>query len=292
MDPYEILGLQKNVNFTLEELKDKYKAIAIKVHPDKGGSEQLFLLVTNCYKKLVEEYYRRVSDKDYLTLKAEFKKVQAAKSTGSSRGGQGSVQTRSAGKFDLDRFNQVFSENKLENAYDKGYESWMSDKQIEDLPKPKGSFNLDKFNSEFSEKNIDKKNKYIVKYKEPEPLMASKKISFTELGEVDVDDFSGDNISKKNLNYMDYKVAHTTSKIVDPKLIKSVKSFKNVEELERHRGSIKYDMDEKTMREYQKKKELEEFKEMKRKIALESQEKHIKDHYDKVNMLFLGRKAF
>ena len=54
IDPYKILNISKN--YDLEELKIKYKKIARKVHPDKGGSEQLFNLVTLCYKKLYEEY--------------------------------------------------------------------------------------------------------------------------------------------------------------------------------------------------------------------------------------------
>ena len=32
-----------------------YKRVAKKCHPDKGGSEELFNLVTLCYKKLYEE---------------------------------------------------------------------------------------------------------------------------------------------------------------------------------------------------------------------------------------------
>ena len=50
INPYEILGVSKN--YDLDELKQKYKLLAKKVHPDKGGSEQLFKLVTLCYKKL------------------------------------------------------------------------------------------------------------------------------------------------------------------------------------------------------------------------------------------------
>lgn len=283
MDPYQILDLPKK--FTLQELKDKYKTLAIKVHPDKGGTEELFLLVTKCYKMLLEEYKKKTSQKEYHELKADFQKNQAKPKAPTN------VPSREGGKFDLDRFNQVFSDNKLENAYDKGYKDWMTDEQVKDIPKPKGSFKLDSFNDRFEKNNVDKTNKYIIKYREPEPLMASKKIGFTELGEEDVDDFSGDNTNKRNLNYMDYKVAHTTSKIVDPKLLKNVKSFKNVEELEKHRGSIRYEMDEDTMEDYEARMKLEKLKERQRKEAMQKQEQQISDHYERVNMLFLGRKG-
>ena len=119
MDPYQVLDLPKK--FTLHELKEKYKTLAIKVHPDKGGTEELFLLVTKCYKMLLEEYKKRVSQREYHELKADFKKVQAKPKAPSAA---------SNGRFDLDKFNQVFSDNKLEDAYDKGYQDWMSDELL------------------------------------------------------------------------------------------------------------------------------------------------------------------
>ena len=63
INPYDILGIHKN--FTIEELKDKYKRVAKKTHPDKGGSEELFRLVTLCYKKLYEEYKLKQIDKQF-----------------------------------------------------------------------------------------------------------------------------------------------------------------------------------------------------------------------------------
>ena len=40
INPYDILGIHKN--FTIEELKDKYKRVAKKTHPDKGGDSDEF----------------------------------------------------------------------------------------------------------------------------------------------------------------------------------------------------------------------------------------------------------
>lgn len=281
MDPYQILGLSKK--FTLQELKDKYKSIAIKVHPDKGGTEELFLLVTKCYKTLLQEYNRRVSQKEFHELKADFKKAQtqpvAPPAVSQDR------------KFNIDKFNKVFSENKLENAYDKGYRDWMSDEPVKDIAKPKEAFTLDTFNTRFDKAtNIDTNNKYIIKYREPEPLITSKKIGYTELGEEHVNDFSGENTTKKNLNYMDYKVAHTTSKIVDPNIMKTVKQYRNVEDLEAARSKISYDMEEDVMKAYQKKIKMEKLKEKQRMEALRKQEELINEHYARVNMLMLGRK--
>jgi curved DNA-binding protein CbpA len=287
VDPYHILGVSKR--FTLEELKEKYKAIAVKVHPDKGGTQELFLLVTKCYKALLKEYERQRGQKEYHELKSDFKKNMQQPS-----------QPRPQSKFDLDKFNQVFSENRLNNAYDNGYQDWIKntgsdEPYVEEVDKKaaarkKQSFSADKFNSMFEKSTqVDKRNKYIVKYSEPEPIMASKKIMFTELGEDHVEDFSGDNTTKKNLNYMDYKVAHTTSKIVDPKLLQNVKTYKSIEELERHRGSISYDIEEDVAKVLAERERAEKLKEFKRQEAMRQHDEMVNQQHDRVNRLFLGR---
>jgi curved DNA-binding protein CbpA len=278
VDPYSILGVSKK--FTLQELRDKYKALAIQVHPDKGGTKELFLLVTKCYKALLQEHERRASQKEFHELKTAFTKTQS----------QPRAPSSNTDKFDLDKFNKVFSDNRLSNAYDNGYKEWMSDEPVKDIPKTKIS--MDKFNQEFEKSSrIDKTNKYIVKYREPEPLVASKKIGFTELGEEHVDDFSGENTTNKALNYMDYRVAHTTSKIVDPRLIKKLKTYKNVDELEKHRSGISYTMQEDTAEEVRAREHAEKAREMRRIQALRKQETEAEEQYERVNRLLLGRRS-
>lgn len=293
MNPYDVLDLPKN--FTLQQLKDNFKRIAVKVHPDKGGSEQLFLLVTKCYKKLLEEYNRRTGSKDFHELKAEYNKVKATAPTRTSTSeARGTHDSRAYEKFDLDKFNKVFSENKLDNPYDRGYQDWMTSEIWKEDKQPsrqtRNKFNLDSFNRSFEDMHVDKTNKYIIKYKEPEPLITSNKIAFTEIGEDNVDDFSGDNMSKKNLNFMDYKVAHSTSKIVDSSILNNVKTYKNVEELERTRGSISFEMDDAMRQEYEYKQNLEKLREQKRMATVLEKDKAIRDHYARVNMLMLGRR--
>ena len=284
INPYKVLDLPKI--FTLQQLKDNYKRIAMKVHPDKGGTEQLFLLVTKCYKALLEEYNRRQANKEYHELKADFKKSAASPEYQSS-------SRRPTGKFDLEKFNKVFTEHKLQDVYDKGYQDWMTEETLPEQHTSKLSnkgFTIDSFNSEFERTATDSKNKYIIKYKEPEPLYASKKINFTELGQEDVDDFSGDNMTNKNLNFMDYRVAHSTSKIVDPNIMKKVKMYKNIEDLERARSKISYTMDERAMREYEIKQNLEKQKEHRRLQAMQDRDKAVTEQYEKVNRLMLARR--
>lgn len=291
MDPYQILQLPKK--FTLEQLKENYKRIALHVHPDKGGTEELFQLVTKAYKVLVEEHNRRVAERDFNELKSEFQKTLRRTETaprpravdpGSSRGGGG------GGSFNLDRFNQIFSENKVETAADKGYEGWMKDAAPPEQPKLRGGFNEKQFHRQFEKQQaVDKNNKYIIQYREPEPMLMAKKIGFTELGQEEVDDFSGANTSHKNLNYMDYKVAHTTNRLVDPTLVKNAKSaFKNVDELEKARSQVRYEMNETEMEEYELQQQLEKLREQKRQAALRRHDEETAQLYERVNRLTIG----
>lgn len=284
MDPYKILDLPKN--FTLNQLKENYKRIALKVHPDKGGTEQLFQLVTKAYKVLVEEYNRRVAERDFNELKHEFQQSLQLQPTAPVYGDR--EEPRGNSRFDINKFNKIFNDNRMERVTDKGYTDWMSKAEVPEQ-RPLKSFNEKSFHKHFERQTaLDKTNKYIVKYKEPEPLLVSKKIGYTELGQEDIDDFSGENTSKKNLNYMDYKVAHTTTRIVDPNIAKGIRQYKNIDELERDRSHVRYEMNEEEMEEYVLQKKLDKIREQKRLEALRQEEQSIASHYERVNRQLIG----
>lgn len=290
MNPYEVLEVPRD--FTLQQLRENYKKIALSVHPDKGGSEALFLLVTKCYKILHEEYKRRVGDKQFYELKAAYKKEQATSSPSSSytpiKKTSDSSST-SGSRFNLEKFNKVFDDNRMNNVTDKGYDDWMSANDVKEQRKLR-AFTHEGFNKHFEKyASNDKNNKFLVVYKEPEALVGAKKIMFTELGKDDIDDFSGDNTSKKQLNFMDYKVAHTTTKIADPSMIKKVKQYKTIGELEKDRSQVSYSMSERDMEEYLAKQQLEKIKEQNRIDHLRHRDEEIAKHYQRVNMMMLGR---
>ena len=48
MDPYRVLGVSKT--YTWDDLKDAYRRLSLQVHPDKGGSDELFNIVTTCFR--------------------------------------------------------------------------------------------------------------------------------------------------------------------------------------------------------------------------------------------------
>ena len=69
---YEILGLKKNCS--RKDIKKKYRSLALKHHPDRGGDEKLFESITSAYNILVnvesrKKYDNRRNYNDHFSLK-------------------------------------------------------------------------------------------------------------------------------------------------------------------------------------------------------------------------------
>ena len=105
-------------------MKEKYKEYAYKTHPDNGGNARNFAIVTNAYKYLLEEYKKMENDKQFNQLKSDsvgFLETQSK---------SGSInRDLSGGNFNVNRFNQVFQENKLEDPSNEGYNDWIKNNQ-------------------------------------------------------------------------------------------------------------------------------------------------------------------
>lgn len=278
INPYKLLEVSKD--FTLDELKASYKRIAIKVHPDKGGSEYMFNLVTECFKQLMREWKKRNSDKQHYDLKSAYTIQTSATYSEPIRRPTSNYEQEC---FNIEKFNRIFEENRRETITDKGYRDWYVEDIKEEVPRFKGS-SKEAFNNHF-EKYVKPTNiaKDIVKYTEPEPLVSTK-VQYTELGK-GIDDFSGENMSLKRLNFMDLKLAHTTSRIGDPDIIKQRRLYTSIDELKRDRGNIKYTMTPEEEREYIRKQNLEREMEAKREKMIKQQDDEIEQHYNKVHRL-------
>jgi|688.fasta_scaffold440590_2 DnaJ-class molecular chaperone len=60
MNPYEILGVDKNTN--VEDIKIKYRQLASENHPDKGGDAEKFKLISLAYQILIDPVKRKSYD--------------------------------------------------------------------------------------------------------------------------------------------------------------------------------------------------------------------------------------
>jgi len=69
MDPYKVLNVSRNCS--IEQLRDAFKQVAIKVHPDKGGNQELFNIVVESYKVIFQKLKGQSGDRDFNELKQE-----------------------------------------------------------------------------------------------------------------------------------------------------------------------------------------------------------------------------
>jgi curved DNA-binding protein CbpA len=275
VDPYKVLGVPRD--FTLQELKTAFKKVAVKVHPDKGGNEYMFNMVTECFKMLMREWKRKNSDKPFQDLKASYK--AHADREEAYRG-----EDTSAGLgFSLDKFNRLFEENKRPSVTDAGYGTFLTETNNKEAPKFKGGTKED-FNSHFERHTKEAADKTITKYREPEPMAPSIKIQYYEMGVQQIDDFSGENSTLKRLNYSDLKVAHTTSRIIDPEKVK-YKTYKSIDELKKDRGSISYELSKKDRERLLKQQEREEQLDLERQRIVNKQDEEDEKHYQKMKNL-------
>lgn len=253
--------LELPINFTKEELKKQYKKMVIKLHPDMKNVSEIsstanFQILTTCYKVLLDELEKKQNDKDFHDLKKESKKYSKSQTKDVNR-------DMKPDSFNISKFNELFSSARIRNPYDDGYDEWMKE-------------------------NRDAKNDgELIKYKEPEAAVSSSLDGFL-LGVEKISDFSGDNMSDKNLNYMDYRIAYTTPTIEkNINKIDKRKEYKNLDALERDRSNIRFDPEQKTIEEIERRKKIEEIKEKIRLQNIAKKDAFIQENYNKTHKAFL-----
>jgi curved DNA-binding protein CbpA len=301
-NPYEIIGVSKR--FTLEELKYNYKKVAKRVHPDRGGNEKLFKLVTLAYKQLLEIHKLKQINKEFNELKSDFQEFTTNQdnqqrrhrdlhrssdrsSKKSSRSSQN--QQDSNGNFG-DMFNKIYEENKIEDVYDRGYGDLMteSDANRPDIDIKKTVNSMKNFNQAFDSAPVSKHNKKIIKYRDPIALPTSlKTLQYTEIGIDKLSDFSTET---SNLSCVDYKKAHSTSKLIDKNYVRQRTGYNDIGGLEAERANIDYNMSEEDLRKQAYLKKKEQLKELKRLERLQQMDMMHQESFNRVNELMVNYK--
>ena len=205
LDPYKILKLPKQ--FDEKTLKKAYLKAAMVSHPDRGGSQTKFQQVSIAYtllKKKLKEQDNSHSHNDLREMSREYTQQQL---------NQPKVNVNMTENFDVDVFNKIYEENKIPEAFDEGYGSWMEKEQGGGMGQQKmfqSGFNKDLFNDTFEkykQEQAQKSGSQMVKYSEPEQrLSMSNQDSLVTLGQGKVTNFGG---TTDNLSYTDYKQAFT-----------------------------------------------------------------------------------
>lgn len=291
MDPYEVLGVSKN--FQWEELKDSYKRLAKFVHPDKGGSEELFNAVTECFRKLAREYKAR-EEKTHDELRRGAREYVESRPTGP--GATADIPSAADEGF-CEKFNRTFEANRLED--DEGDGVGYGDKMAASTGKVREDFSIPKILKKYDTHTFNKvfdsvtltDTKEVIKYREPEPLPVAKSLQYTELGKAATGDFSSttEGEARRTLQYTDYMKAYTTTRLVDPRSVEARQKFRNVDEYESARADATGRPETPEERAWRKKKERDaEEKEAERLRRLKERDTRAELHHQSVNRLMLG----
>lgn len=261
--------------YTIEELKNKYKKLVFIHHPDKGGDAEKFKFITSAFNFLSEKLKEKETDKQFNQLKQGFKDYSLDEKPVFKKD-----------KFDIDTFNKIYSENKLESASEFGYGDWKTQNESEDNDKILNKFELNSFNDVFNKtKENSKKQEQIIEYQEPEAFTKGTNMNYADIEDAILGDYSSNLDS--DLKFTDYKKAHSNTHLININEVK-VKEYKHVEDLEKERDNIPYKMTDEEERKYQLYKIKQQEQEEIRKKNIQSQEQKYEEHFKKINKLMLN----
>jgi len=279
LNPYKILSINKN--FDEKALKKAYLKKALVTHPDRGGSQLEFQQVSIAYTLLLKKLKDKENNHKHNDLRDHSNSYMNNQTSDNNR------NINMTDNFDVNLFNKVYEENKLDDVYDRGYGDWMNDNNnmIEQPKMFNKSFNKDLFNHEFDKyKQTQQKQSgsQLMKYDEPLVDISMKgKDSLMVLGQNNISDFSG--ISAGGLNFRDYKDAFTNSCLIDTGSIDLNSRDNNMKSIEQSRSNIQYKMSEQDLRKQQISKLQEEKKEQDRIHRLNQYDNRAFNNYEQIH---------
>ena len=274
-DPYYILSVNKDDDN--EKIESQFKRLILKTHPDRGGNSDLFQLVIQAYNSI---YNERKSNSginnhhDDNQLRNQYNQFEEQRP-------QYENVNMSSKKFDSDRFNMIYEDNKMYNPYDDGYGDWSKEEAIDNQPK---NVKESDFNNVFNQHNNYQIQKYIV----PEEMYAGINLECETLGIRKIDDFTkGFNMNDNSLNYTDLKRALGGNELIIDNSIQS--EDRDIQNYKSKRENCINEVNE-VEQNYYKQKEIEDKNyETNRMISLHQMDTEIAEHYSKVNKLMISR---
>jgi len=239
LDPYKILNLSKQ--YDEKTLKKAYLKAAMKTHPDRGGTQAKFQLVSIAYTllaKKLKEKQNSHSHNDLRDMSREYTQQQL---------NQPKVNVNMTDNFDIDVFNRIYEENKIPESFDEGYGSWMSKNSIEEKEQQKmfqNGFNKDMFNHTFEQykkEQSKQQGSQMVQYKDPQTRISmANQDSLMTLGQGKVTNFGG---TTDNLSFTDYKQAFTDgSMLIDTSTVDISDRSGSINQIKAQRANISYTM--------------------------------------------------
>jgi len=153
----EVLNIQEEVALTEESLKIAYKKMALRSHPDKGGSEEYFEAVTRAYAYLAEILKFMKGGKRDTGARVDashMSQAQQSRESDAKKWDYGGEPVRlNAKNLDMNAFNKLFEQTHMPDPDSDGYGDWLKDSNGGNGggQKFKGEFNRDVFNRMFED---------------------------------------------------------------------------------------------------------------------------------------------
>jgi curved DNA-binding protein CbpA len=267
-------------------LKKAYLKVAMKTHPDRGGSKDAFQKVSIAYTLLTNKLKEQGDIHHHNELR------ENAKSYMGTQENQGGDINFDKDNFDSAVFNKIYDENRIEEAFDGGYGSWMQENETISSSQGKlfqGKFNKDLFNHEFEKykhEQTQKQGNQLVQYQDPQVRLSMKnQDSLVSLGQGKVSNFSGE---IGNLGFTDYKAAFTTdSTLIDTSSIDINGRSNSVKGIEHERSNISYQLSPEDQQRIAYQEALQQKEEQARVQRLQVYDQKSEDAYHKVHQLLL-----
>ena len=285
LDPYQILKVSKD--YDEKSLKKAYLKVAMKAHPDRGGSAQAFQQVSIAFTVLQNKLKERENNHMHNDLR------DGSKDYVNNQSKTTKVNVNMTENFDVDVFNKIYDENKIPEVYDEGYGSWMNSNPALESEQSKmfqNGFNKDMFNSTFEnykrEQSQRNPQNQLVKYQEPEvKISMSNADSIMTLGQDKITDFSG---NSDNLTYTDYKQAFTDgATLIDINSVDTSGRTQSIGGIKSQRSNISYTMNQKDQQLYAQRQLLEQQSERDRINRLNVYDQKQGQAYEKIHSMLL-----
>ena len=285
LNPYKILNIGKN--YDEKSLKKAYLKKAMVSHPDRGGSPVEFQKVSIAYTLLLKKLSDHNNNHLHNDLRDNSKSYMSNQSSNNMR------NTNMTDQFDVNLFNKIYDDNKIDGVYDRGYGDWMEENNnmIEQPKMFNKSFNKDLFNHEFNKYKTQQQQMsgtQLIKYDEPQVDISMRgKDSLMVLGQDNISDFSGQ--SAGGLNFRDYKDAFTNSCLIDESSVNINNRSDNINSMKSSRSNINYKMSSEDLRKQELRNMKMEREEQKRLKRLTNTDNKAFNAYEQIHNRMLQR---
>ncbi len=203
----EVLGLNEEDTLTDDRLKAAYKRAAIRVHPDKGGTEQQFEAVTRAYAYL-SDILKRITGTRKTTGELESPAITTEKRVAEDKRWEMKPVSLNPKNLNMTTFNSMFEQTRIPDPDDDGYGDWLKSAEEAESTAPKfsGKFNRDVFMKTF-EDDARRKAAAGAVVLHPEMMALTSSAAGVELGRGKAETFTAP--ANASLHYTDLRDAYT-----------------------------------------------------------------------------------